>query len=46
MGLEPHTFYYPGRCPKSVRLEETSNPQLASKEIMIAANILLRNPAI
>ena len=23
-GTRTHTFYYPGRCPNSVRLEETS----------------------
>ncbi len=34
-GLEPHTFYYPGRCPK---LEEISNPCLTSECIIINAN--------
>jgi hypothetical protein len=38
VGLEPHTFYYPGRCPKPVRLEETSNPHLASECIITDAN--------
>ncbi len=31
MGLKPCSFWYPGRCPKPVRLEETSNPRLASE---------------
>jgi hypothetical protein len=34
MELEPHTFCYPGRCPKPVRLEEISNARLASECII------------
>jgi len=34
MVLEPHTVYYPDRCRKKVRLEETSNLRLASKCII------------
>ncbi len=29
-GDRTHTFCYPGRCPKTVRLEETSSSRLAS----------------
>ncbi len=38
MGLELHTFYYLGRCPKPVRLEETSKSRLASECIIADAN--------
>jgi len=34
MGLESHTFCYPGRFPKPVRLQEISNPRLASEYII------------
>jgi hypothetical protein len=36
--LEPPTFCYQGRCPKPVRLEETSNPRLAQECIITHAN--------
>ncbi len=36
--LERHTFSYPGRCPKPIRLEETANPRLASGCIIADAN--------
>jgi hypothetical protein len=38
MGLEPHTFCYPGRYPKPVMLEETPNSHLASEFIITNAN--------
>ncbi len=38
VGLEPHTFCYPGRCPKPVRLEETSNPRWTSEYIITDVN--------
>jgi len=38
--LEQHTFYYLGRCPKPVKLEETSNLRLASECIITDANDL------
>ncbi len=40
VGLEPqpHTFFYPGRYPKPVRVEETSNSCLASECIITDAN--------
>ena len=38
VGLEPHTFCYPGRCPKPVRLEGTSHRRLASECIITDAN--------
>ncbi len=38
VGLEPLTFCYPRRCPKPIRVEETSNRHLASECIVIDAN--------
>jgi hypothetical protein len=38
VGLELHTFCYPGRCPKPVRLEETSIPSLALECIIPDTN--------
>jgi hypothetical protein len=38
VGLELHTFCYPGKCPQPARLEETSNPRLASECIITEAN--------
>jgi hypothetical protein len=35
VGLESHTFCYLGRCPKPVRLDQTSNPPLGSEYIII-----------
>jgi hypothetical protein len=35
---EPHNFYYPGRCPKPVRLEETCKSRLASEYFLTDAN--------
>jgi hypothetical protein len=40
VGLEPHTFRYPDRFHKPVRLEETSNPRLVSESIITDANDL------
>jgi len=37
LGLETHTFCYPDKCPKPVRLEETSNSPLASEFIIMDA---------
>jgi hypothetical protein len=36
--LESHTFWYPSRCHKPVRLEGISNPRLASECIITDAN--------
>ncbi len=38
MGLEPHTFCYPDRCPEPVRLKEKSNHRLASECIIADVN--------
>jgi hypothetical protein len=37
VGLERHTFCHSGRRPKPVRLEETSDPRLASEYIITDA---------
>jgi hypothetical protein len=41
VGLELHIFCYPGRCPKLVRLEETSNLRLASECIITDTNMTI-----
>ncbi len=38
MAREPHTVFYPGKSPKRVRLEETSNPRLESECIITNAS--------
>jgi hypothetical protein len=38
MGLELPTFCYPGRFPKPLRLEKTSNSRLVSECIITDAN--------
>jgi hypothetical protein len=35
---EPHSVCYPGKSPKRVRLEETSNPRLESECIITNAS--------
>jgi hypothetical protein len=43
VGLEPPTFYYPCRCPKSVRLEETSFLHRMTTQIITDPNYICKN---